>query len=309
MDESFIGRRGPGDEEWTWEAEPPRKSPARGTRRRPYALAIAGIALLSAGVLGLLFALSTGTNGGADSATTPPVVAESPSPSPPPVASASPSPSGPSPSPSPPSPATATPTPLPGTAASMAWWDRTDRRWREGALDAGQYAEGDALPVLLHLEKAKPGAVYAIAIRYSRCDEPLGSSFDFLSDAYAGTAGAPPAPPRTERDPPDATVGIPDDPTIDLDEAGGERLFRLWGGTFEMAPQGPLTVCPDGRATTLNVRARSPNVFLMWAAHPASSSDWPGAGAAGRRTSFGLTVRVSAVQEVSIEVSPGAISR
>lgn len=295
MDGRFVGRRGEREDEWSWESKPGRQGRAGRWNLHPLIVAVA--VLLVAGVAGVLLAIADGSGDDKPESSTVPVPG-----SPSPRRSPSPAPATASPSP------TSSPEASPAPALSLSWWDPAEHRWREDAISgASGYREGDTVPFLVRVDNAREGVEYTISINYSRCGDSPGASFDFLADARtAGDEASLAAGRGSER--PDATIGIPDDPTTETDDAASGRLLRLWGATFGETPEGPVEDCGGGRSIRVKVLARSGNVMMMWGSHLASAADWPGAGAAGRSTPFYARVQASPAGEAVVQVSPGAIA-
>jgi hypothetical protein len=292
MDGRFVGRRGEEENEWSWDDRPGRRGRAGRANLRLRIALLAAILLLAGGVAGAFFALSSETG---DEGPAAPGFSGSPSPRPT----------------TPPATSTASPSPLasPTPALSLSWWDRAEGRWRTDSISgASGYREGEAIPFLMRLEGALVNAEYALTIAYSGCGDTPGAAFDFLTDAAAADDGAFLAAAGPGPGPPDATLGVPDDPTTAADEMASGGLLRLWGATFGEAPQGPLTDCSGGRSIRVKVLARSGAVIMMWGSHLASRADWPGAGAAGRTTPFYESVQAPPAGEAVVQAPPGAIA-
>lgn len=211
--------------------------------------------------------------------------------------------------------ATATPAPS-GASSRLALWAASLGQWQFsdiGAVAFG-YREGEAIPFLLRIDDASPGAVYGLELRYD-CQSDGVAAFDYVV-GYDRDVGDEPAlaqqgPSRLQ---PDAAIPVPDDPSIAFDdEAHEERLFRLWGATFDAdpTPPAPDTPCRDEKLIVLRIRAQAETVFLMWGAHLGSAEDWgAGRGADNQEMPFGIEVRTPGMEPESQElrVVPGAIS-
>lgn len=200
---------------------------------------------------------------------------------------------------------------------SVAVWADAHSRWQFGDLYAedSRYREGQAIPFLLRMDDLRPGAVYVLFILYG-CGAEGTAAFDFLtaygrdSDTELTTAEEGPG-----RAGPDASIPIPDDPSIRVDDEGREpvRLFHLWGANFDSEPIGPILteLCKRGKVIGLRIRAAAPAVYLLWAGHLGSSTDWgEGQGAAGGDGPFEIEVRVPGVDpgSVKLEIASTAVS-
>jgi hypothetical protein len=222
-----------------------------------------------------------------------------PTPTPSPTATAE-------PSPTPEATATPTPTPAPGptpTATAppsqaggftIAAWDGS--AWRsDSPLDGAAYREGQALTVLVQIERARDGAVYPLRIRYD-C-----RAFDFLTsyDATDGdTAALAAGGPGSAI--PDAAVRIPDDPGTPADDAA-EGSLNLWGGSFSAAgpllPGGP---CAGEKTLEVSVAAASDTLYVLWAARIAG-------GAAASPTPLRLSVDLPGGERIGLQIAPGSV--
>lgn len=306
----FIGRRGSQGDSWTWETPQPAKGPPPAARRAGPARIVFVLLALGAGAVALgaaLLLLSDSGNG-------PPVTAPTSSPSPivsrtaaasptPPTATVTPSPAAVSPAPTGPA----------ATRIRLAIWSKAKEAWVEGGLTTGVsgYQEGEAVPVLLEIAGVAPDRTYDVTLRY---DCALGSiaAFDFLT-SYSADVGAAPAAAKDGpgRERPDAAIPLPSDPSIAFDDAADGQL-ALWGGTFDDAPQGPTprTACIDQKTLSLRILAHQQQLFLVWGAHLAASTDWgPGRGAADQATAFGIEAGVVTVGSQRLVVAPGAVAR
>ncbi len=199
----------------------------------------------------------------------------------------------------------------------VAAWADADARWQFGGLydEASGYHEGQAITFLLRIDEALSGTVYAVSLYYD-CRVDQTAAFDFLS-GYESDRGSRPI--LAEEGPgqvfPDATIPVPDDPTITFDdeEREADPRFGLWGATFDSAPAGPAPdgACRGRKRVDLAVRALAPTVYLLWGGHLASSADWgEGQGAAGPGSPFEMRVRIRglAPEAGGLAVAPGAVS-
>jgi hypothetical protein len=189
-------------------------------------------------------------------------------------------------------------------------WSRERSRWISGDLsrDDTTYREGDSIPFVMRLDGAVSGRPYDVTVRYE-CGTDKGGVFDFLtapSDADEGAALVAPGPAR-ER--PDTTIPVPNDPSIAFDDKA-VRTFRMWGATFQQAPQGPLPsgACRDVKEFHMNFVAHGPDVFLVWAGHLASARDWgEGRGASAQDAAASMEVAVKGLAEAEVGIAPDAV--
>ncbi len=309
----LIGRRGSGGSGWTWVSTGP--GPPRPRRRPPFwpaALLLGGIALL----LGLSFLLvSAFRSDSGDQAIAQPGdharATQAPAPSPThPAASAqavAPSQTG--------TPSASAPTAGPGPVRyRLALWSDPQQEWRFDDLgpEHSAYREGEAVPFMLRIDDARPGALYAISIRY---DCALGgvNAYDYLT-AYSRDRGAAPAlaPRGPGREAPDDTAAASDDSSFLFDNAGGPREFQAWGATFAAPPSRPLplALCRGQQAQeakkeiTLHLLAQDSTVWLLWGAHLASPLDWgAGNGAASAPGNLHLSAGPSSQRSAQLERS------
>ncbi len=199
----------------------------------------------------------------------------------------------------------------------VAAWADTDSRWLFDALygEASGYHEGQAITFLLRIDEALLGTVYAVSLYYD-CRVDQTAAFDFLT-GYESDRGSRPI--LAEEGPgqafPDATIPVPDDPTITFDdeEREADPRFGLWSATFESQPTGPAPggPCSGRKRVDLTVRALAPTVYLLWSGHLASSADWgEGQGAAAQDSPFEMRVRIGglASEAGGLAVTPGAVS-
>jgi len=296
----LIGHRGPEGDRWNWLPRQP-DSPRRPPRRRVHIKLVAAVAAIAA--VSTALALGAFLSWGSDDGVT--VVS--------PTASAEPEPTAT------PAPPPLTPTP-PSTAPhlSLSVWANERLGWlvAGATADPAGYKEGEAIPFMVRVDDTSPGEMYVLTLRYE-CAAGHAARFDFLT-GYDRDAGGDPvrsaeAPGRLT---PDAAIPVPDDPSIILDDRPREeeRLFRLWGGTFEGSPIGPEpeTPCADHKAVQLNVRAQGETLFLLWGGHLASSADWGvGQGAADGDEAFSMSVESPDLQgeNTVARVSPSSLAR
>lgn len=284
MGGELRGHRGPREDRWTWTAGPPSAGPGRGRVLWGTAL---GAVLAAAGLgLALFFALRSEGGGPLPATPTP---AESPSPS---VGA------GP----------TATPE---AVRLRLAVWSDRGGEWRFADLapEGSGYREGQAVPFLLRAEGAEAGRTYRLTLRY-RCRGDGVAGFDYLTDYRRGFGRAPAlADEGPSRLYPDTSIPIPDDASIGLDEREGERLFHLWGGTFQESPQGPEPQgpCRGEKRIVLGIRAVRDTLFLLWGGHLASAADWgEGRGAASLEGPLSMEAGLDGATQ-AVALLPGAV--
>ena len=307
---SILGRRDSSGSRWDWTPTP---SAPRRPLPPPPLLPIAGgviiVLLIAAAVLALWL---TGGDGDAPVGAT---ASATPTSTPTPVPSSTPTPATtftPTPTTTftpvliPPVLATPMPTPTPastpmfpvpsgqGPLFRLAVWDGRDWRF-EPPLEDASYREGEAVPFLLRIDRADPGATYPVTIRYD-C-----TAFDFLT-TYSRNHGTAPvlSPGGPGRATPDATVLVPDDnsTTVDDGEAGS---LTLWGASFS-GGAGPLppSPCAGEKRLIIGLTAEEDTVHLIWAAQIA-----PGASEHG--APLRVAVQVGEAQEVSMEIDPETV--
>ena len=292
MGGDFIGHRPPGRGSWKWlRGEFARLA---GRRHVPRAVAAVGLVVVAAGLsLGLFFALRSDGSG--------PMAARIASPTP-----ASPIASTPE----------LSPTPTPRSSAArfrLAVWEGTHSDWQFGdlQLEASGDREGRSIPFLLRIDYAAPGSAYRVALRYT-CQIDGAAAFDFLTgyerDAGSGPALAGQGPGRSQAD---ATIPVPDDPSIAFDdeEQEGARFFHLWGASFgaELTGSALVSPCRNDKLMVLNIRAQAETVFLLWGGHLASAEDWGGnRGAVTSDRPFGMNVVIPGMwpESQSINIVP-----
>ncbi|MFB3092914.1 MAG: hypothetical protein ACE1ZN_00730, partial [Dehalococcoidia bacterium] len=166
---------------------------------------------------------------------------------------------------------------------TLAQWADTLARWRFGNLNPqnSAYQEGEGVPFMLRIENAVPGTTYTFGIRYD-CVHRSANGYDFLS-SYDRDRGVTPAlhedGPGTSV--PDATLAVPDDPSIPYDGDEDNRKFKLWGGSFANATgPSPDSLCAPERGQkaekgyTVAFTALAETVYLLWSGHLASGLDW-----------------------------------
>jgi len=270
---STFGRRGSRESGWNWSTPP--AGGGRPPLSAPPLLPLAGAALLFAAIATALLAVWLSDS---DSATPPPtaipIATATPTPSPEPSPAPSPSPS-PSPIPSP------TPSPIPEPELSLAVWTRGAWQPKPDGQAPKAFREGQAIPLLLRIDRARPGDSYGITLRYTCRSLQFLSGYD--RDSGGGPALAPGGPLAIV---PDSVAQLPDDPTTAADDGESGRL-SLWGGSFgpvELA--GVSGPCAYERRLNVSLLAERDTLFLLWGAVVA-----PGAAEAG------LPLRITVVTE------------
>ena len=162
-------------------------------------------------------------------------------------------------------------------------WSDTLGVWQPADLDGrnSAYHEGEAVPFMLRIENAAPGTQYRVSVRFD-CARQDGLGYDFLT-SYDRDRGVMPA---LHEDGPgssvaDATLGMPDDEDMTLDDRERDRSFKLWGGSFNSGAVSPVRdgSCLDQGQTAqktymFTVRALADTVYLLWGGHLASSAGW-----------------------------------
>jgi hypothetical protein len=187
-----------------------------------------------------------------------------------------------------------TPSPTPEPDFSLAVWDGS--AWRSdppAGLD--RFREGEAIPLLLRIDRTRPADSYGITIRYT-CRNLLFLS-EYQRDSGSGPALAPGGPLTAL---PDSTAQLPDDPTTTSDDAEDGRL-SLWGGSFgPLELVAPTMPCADERSLNVKLVAGQDTLFLLWGAVMA-----PGAATAGPP----LRVTVFTERgERRIEIDPASVT-
>ncbi len=287
---NVVGRRGSSGSGWSWSrppSTPPRPPPG------PPLLPLAGAALLFL-IIGLaLLAIrlsdsdDNSPTGAADTPTPVPstAVVSSPIPSATPVETPTPT-------------QTATPLQTPTSSAPLfrlAVFD--EGQWQFDALpQAPAYHEGEAVPLLLRIDNAFPGAAYQLTIRYT-CE---GIN---LLRAYGHDTGSEPA--LASGGPgsaiADSTVQIPDDPGT-ADDDGGTGSLSLWGGSFvAIGALLPPSSCTDQKSLSVSLVASADTLFIMWAAQlseVASESD----------LLLRLVVQLPDGDELSVDIDPASVT-
>jgi len=162
-------------------------------------------------------------------------------------------------------------------------WSDTLGVWQPADLDGrnSAYHEGEAVPFMLRIENAAPGTQYRVSVRFD-CARQDGLGYDFLT-SYDRDRGVMPALHEDGPGSPvaDATLAVPDDEDMTLDDRERDRSFKLWGGSFNSGAVGPVRdgSCLDQGQTAqktymFTVRALADTVYLLWGGHLASSAGW-----------------------------------
>lgn len=232
------------------------------------------------------------------------MVAETPSPSPTPLPTPSLTPS-PTPArtptatpavPTTPSP-TATPTALPGGQAPLfrlAAWD--GERWQsEEVLEGATYREGEAIPFLLRIDRAKRGTAYSLTIGFDCEAFALLTSYDRDHGSQPALSSGGP-----ESAAADTILSIPRDEGTGAED-GETGSLSLWGGSFTGVDGAlPSTACTGEKSLTVGLAAAADTLHLMWAAEISQ-------GAAEEDAPLRLTVQVAGAEDLGIEIDPDSL--
>lgn len=301
MSGPIRGHRDARADAWSWElAEAPGGRP-RGPRLLWSAalLALIVVAIVAAGVAVLLVNADDGDSSGQTPARRSPVLAATKTPT-------ATSPGGESPSANP----TLQP---PSTQASvdseLFVWSRQSSEWLRSGLveEASEYHEGDAVPFMLRIDNAAPGSVYEVELVYE-CRTTQGAGFDYLTTVSAQDSSATRTEPGPGPEREDASIPVPDDPSIGFDR-GGRRLLA-WGGSFHDAPEEllPGGPCVSEKRFRLDLIAHAEAVFLVWGGHLALSSEWgEDEGASIQTAAIHMEVSVDDGDRHRLAVGPGII--
>ncbi len=279
---NVVGRRGSSGSGWNW-SRPPSGSPR--PLPGPPLLPLAGAGLLALLVTLALLAIwlsDSDDNSPAGAADTP-----------------TPAPSATIP-PSPTQTATPTPTRTPTPTSSaplfrLAVFDEGE--WQFEALpQTAAYHQGEAIPFLLRIDNALPGASYPLTIRYACQGFNLLTTHDRDTDSEPALASAGPGSAIA-----DSAVQIPDDPGTD-DDDGEAGSLSLWGGSFTaIGALLPPSPCTDQKSLSVSPLAAADTLFLMWAAQlseAASDSD----------LLLRLVVQLPNGDELSVEIDPASVA-
>ena len=279
---NVVGRRGSSGSGWNW-SRPPSGSPR--PLPGPPLLPLAG-----AGLLALLVTLALLAIWLSDSDDNSPAGAAD-TPTPAPSATVPPSPT---------QTATPTPTRTPTPTSSaplfrLAVFDEGE--WQFEALpQTAVYHQGEAIPFLLRIDNALPGASYPLTIRYACQGFNLLTTHDRDTDSEPALASAGPGSAIA-----DSAVQIPDDPGTD-DDDGEAGSLSLWGGSFTaIGALLPPSPCTDQKSLSVSPLAAADTLFLMWAAQlseAASDSD----------LLLRLVVQLPDGEELSVEIDPATVA-
>ena len=293
MSNRFRGKRGSQGDGWTWDDDPSgdERTPSRRGRSPlvPVLLLVVLVAILA--VVGVIIAVDS-RDGGRGLGGLP---------------AGSGLPATPTSSPGPSESLT---TPLDDSQPSFGFfaWSRSQKQWESGSLQDTDYGEGEAIPIMIRVDKVTRGTVYELKLRYE-CATGSANAFDFLTglpDQETLAATVAPGPRRARAD---STLPMPDDPSIPYDD-GLERRFRVWGGLFHDPPVGPVpaTACGGDKRISLTVRAQENTIFLIVGAHLASPLNWgEGKGASASNTKLTLDGAVGEAPAQTITIAPGTV--
>ncbi|KKK85977.1 hypothetical protein LCGC14_2767840, partial [marine sediment metagenome] len=169
--------------------------------------------------------------------------------------------------------------------------------WQFDALpqDAA-YREGEAIPLLLRIDNALPGATYPLTIRYACQGFNLLTTHDRDTDSEPALASGGPGSAIA-----DSTVQIPDDPGTD-DDDGEAGSLSLWGGSFiAIGALLPPSPCTDQKSLSVSLLAAADTLFLMWAAQLSES-------ASDSDVLLRLVVQLPDGDELIIEIDPASVA-
>jgi hypothetical protein len=196
---------------------------------------------------------------------------------------------------------TPSPTITPSPAASgqeppfrLAAWD--GERWQfEGRLEGAKYREGEAIPLLLRIDRARIGDVYPLTITYD-C-EAFDLLTDYERDYGSESALASPGPGSAT---PDSTLLIPDDrgTRASSTETG---YLSLWGGSFGAVDiPAARSPCAGEESLSVELAAAADALHLIWGAEISP-------GAAARDAPLRLTVQAAGAEELTVEIDPDSL--
>ena len=304
MPDLVIGRRDSGEDDWHWYPVPVGNGPdGKGPRRSRSGLLLAAIGafLTGVGVVLLVLSMENDRSSGSQASATALPASAAPGTS---AAAARPTQqASPSASPHALSPA------APGVV-NLFVWSREQNQWLGSDLtkDEPGFREGDAVPFMLKVDQAIPATLYEVEIKYD-CHTSDAAAFDYLSSPSSedSTAGrkTPPGPGRRE----DASIPIPDDGSIGFDGSG--RRLQAWGASFQQAPKGPSpdSPCEKEKTLSLSLMTQGGPLFLIWAGHLASKTDWGDEqGASSQRSPIHMEVTVGQSSPQKLAIGPDAIA-
>ncbi len=287
---NVVGRRGSSGSGWNWSRPP--SAPPR-PRPGPPLLPLAGAALLllfiGLALLAIRLSDSDDNSPGGAADTPTPVLSTAVVSSPIPSATLTPTHT-----------ATPTPTRTPTPTSSaplfrLAVFDEGE--WQFDALpqDAA-YREGGAIPLLLRIDGALPGASYLLTIRYACEAFDLLTAYDHDTGSEPALASAGPGSPIA-----DSAVQIPDDPGTN-DDDGDAGSLSLWGGSFiTIGGLLPPSPCTDQKSLSVSLLAAADTLFLMWAAQLSES-------ASDSDVLLRLVVQLPDGDELIIEIDPASVA-
>lgn len=270
---SIAGRRGSSEGGWTW-SRPPTRS--RRPLPTPPLLPIVGVALIALSIALTFLGLSLSDDDGnstADSngtATLTPAVA-----------------------------ATLSPTVTPTSTTNgqepllrLAAWD--GERWQfDSPLEGTTYREGESVPFLFAIDRARRDATYSVSIRFD-C-----AAFDRLT-SYERDSGSQPAlaADGPENATADTIISLPHEPNTSAGEVGS---LSLWGGSFMGIDSGSLSSdCRGEKSIAVGLAATADTLYMISAVEISP-------GAAGRGAPLRLTVQAAGTEELSMEIAPGSV--
>jgi len=286
-----AARRGIQESRWTWLGEEPPPRPG-GKGRALRMLGIVGVATGSIAVVAalVLLAIEAGDDDGSVTVVhTPPPASTTATEAATSTATATPV-----------ATATTAATEAPGTRYELALWNEAGSHWQADDIEFQEsgYRAGEAIPFRLRID-GNEGQVYNVSIRYD-CAAGEAAGFDYLTDHNNGMAMDPAlADDGPGGAVPDAALLIPDDTGTAADDTQDGRSLRMWGGTFEQSPAGPIppTPCSVSKTLQLRIRPRGETVYLLWGAHLNSLAAGSGV------IAFGMQVDIAELEQETERIS------
>ena len=283
---NVVGRRGSSGSGWNW-SRPPSGPPPPPPGPPLLPLAGAGLLVLLVALALLAVWLSGSDDNSPAGATNTPTPVLSTAVVSSPIPSATPTPTQ-----------TATPPPTPTSSAPLfrlAVFDEGE--WQFEALpQTAAYHQGEAIPFLLRIDNALPGASYPLTIRYACQGFNLLTTHDRDTDSEPALASAGPGSAIA-----DSAVQIPDDPGTN-DDDGEAGSLSLWGGSFTaIGALLPPSPCTDQKSLSVSPLAAADTLFLMWAAQLSEAASDSG-------LLLRLVVQLPNGDELSVEIDPASVA-
>jgi hypothetical protein len=180
-----------------------------------------------------------------------------------------------------------------GSRFRLAVWDGRGWQFDAPPQDAA-YREGEAVPLLLRIDGALPGASYPLTIRYGCEAYDLLTTYDRDTGSEPALASGGPGSAIV-----DSSIRIPDGRGAAAGEAGS---LSLWGGSFVgIGAPLPSSPCTGVNSLSVSLLPAADTLFLMWAAQlseAASDGDVP----------LRLLVQLPGGDELSVEIDPAAVA-